>query len=199
MYLCHGFCELGSDRAEPVLRGIRDFLVSNPGEVLVISLEDQVTPKDTEAIFRDSGLLDYVWTGSIAPLPTLGDMVERNRRVLVFGEEKTSGVPWYHQQFDFVKETPFDTPTVAELLSAGSCVLNRGELSNPLVLLNHWVAQTPPLASTARKVNGAEEIVTRARACERPLRGLPGLIAVDLWKEGDVVGAARTLNRAPAR
>ena len=150
VYLCHGFCELGSDRAEPVLRGIRDFLVANPGEVLVISIEDQVTPEDTEAAFRDSGLLDLVWTDPIAPLPTLGEMVERNRRVLVFGEEETGGVPWYHQQFDFVKETPFDTPTVAELLSAGACVLNRGKLSNPLVLLNHWVAQTPAAAPAPR-------------------------------------------------
>ena len=128
-------------------------------------------------------------------MPTLGDMVDRNQRVLVFGEEDVEEVPWYHQQFDFVKETPFDVPTVAELLSPQACRLNRGELSNPIVLLNHWVATTPPRASNARQVNGAEQIVSRARTCEKELRGRPGLVAVDLWKEGDVVGAARALNR----
>ena len=93
------------------------------------------------------------------------------------------------------KETPFDTPSVKELLSPASCKLNRGDLENPLVLLNHWVARTPPRPSTARQVNGAEDIATRARTCEKALRGLPGLLAVDLWKEGDVVGAAASLNR----
>ena len=195
VYLCHGFCELGATPATDELSDIRDFLAANPGEVLVISIEDQVTPEATEQVFRDSGLLDLVWTGPISPLPTLGDMVERNQRVLVFGEEDVGGVPWYHQQFDFVKETPFDVPTAAELLSPAACRLNRGELANPIVLLNHWVAQTPPRASTARRVNGAEQVVARADTCEKVLRGRPGLIAVDLWKEGDVVGAARALNR----
>lgn len=195
VYLCHGFCELGATAATDELRDIRDFLTANPGEVLVISIEDQVTPEATEQVFRDSGLLDLVWTGPISPMPTLGEMVERNRRVLVFGEEDVDGVPWFHQQFDFVKETPFDVPTAAELLSPAACRLNRGKLENPVVLLNHWVAQTPPRASTARRVNGAKQLVARANTCEKIIRGLPGLIAVDLWKEGDVVGAARALNR----
>jgi hypothetical protein len=161
----------------------------------VISIEDQVTPERTEQAFKSSGLLDLVWTDPITPLPTLGDMVDRDRRVLVFGEEDVGDVPWYHQQFDFVKETPFDTPSVKALLSPESCKLNRGDLENPLVLLNHWVAQTPPRPSVARQVNGATEIATRARTCAKALRGRPGLLAVDLWKEGDVVGAARALNR----
>jgi hypothetical protein len=195
VYLCHGFCELGATPARDELSDIRDFLMANPGEVLVISIEDQVTPQATEEVFRESGLLDLVWTDSIAPTPTLGEMVERNRRVIVFGEEDVGEVPWYHQQFDFVKETDFDIPTAKGLLAPSSCAINRGKQANPLVLLNHWVAQTPPRASVARRVNGAQQIAARARECESDLKGRPGLLAVDLWREGDVVAAAAALNR----
>ena len=93
VYLCHGFCELGATPATDELNDIRDFLAANPGEVVVISIEDQVTPERTEQVFRDSGLLDLVWTGPITPLPTLGEMVERDRRVLVFGEEDVEKCP----------------------------------------------------------------------------------------------------------
>jgi hypothetical protein len=122
-------------------------------------------------------------------------MVEHNRRVIVFGEEDVGDVPWYHQQFDFVKETDFAIPTAKALLAPSSCAINRGKPANPLVMLNHWVARTPPRPSTARQVNGARKIAARARECEKDLNGRPGLMAVDLWKEGDVVGAGALLNR----
>ena len=44
MYLCHTFCELGSTPLAPVLEDIRDFLVTHPGDVLVVINQDYVTP-----------------------------------------------------------------------------------------------------------------------------------------------------------
>ncbi|HSJ98528.1 MAG TPA: EAL domain-containing protein, partial [Myxococcota bacterium] len=95
VYLCHGFCELGAVDAERALRDVRDFLAVNPGSVLVISVEDQVTPQQAAGVFERSGLLEYVWKGPVRPVPTLGEMVEADERVLVFGEDETAGVPWY--------------------------------------------------------------------------------------------------------
>ncbi len=46
MYLCHTFCELGATPLADVLDDIRDFLVTHPGEVLVIVNQDYVTPAD---------------------------------------------------------------------------------------------------------------------------------------------------------
>src|SRR5262245_38273652 len=40
VYMCHGFCELGALKFEPVLEEMRDFLVANPGEVIVLILQD---------------------------------------------------------------------------------------------------------------------------------------------------------------
>ena len=60
-YLCHGFCELGAVPLSTMLAGVRDFLVENPGEVLVFVIEDYVTPEDVAAAFSESGLDRFVY------------------------------------------------------------------------------------------------------------------------------------------
>src|SRR5262249_11602092 len=82
VYMCHGFCELGALKLVPVLRDTRDFLVANPGEVLVIVIQDEsVTPQDIERCFRESGLIDFVYRGAARPpWPTLREMVETDQR-----------------------------------------------------------------------------------------------------------------------
>ena len=47
-----------------MLEGVHDFLVQNPGEVLVFVIEDYVTPADIEAAFRESGLERFVYRGA---------------------------------------------------------------------------------------------------------------------------------------
>ncbi|MDP2713144.1 MAG: hypothetical protein Q8O56_18180 [Solirubrobacteraceae bacterium] len=195
-WLCHGFCELGAIDAVTALKQVKEFLVAHPHEVLVISIEDQISPAATVDVFRRSGLLDRVWKGAIEPLPTLRAMIDRDERVLVFGEEDTAGVPWYHQQFDAMVETPYDIPSAKELLDARGCRPGRGTPGAPLGLLNHWVARTPPRPSVARTVNDAAAVARRARDCATALGGEVNVIAVDFWGEGDVVGAADRLNRA---
>jgi hypothetical protein len=61
-------------------------------------------------------------------------------------------------------------------------------------MINQFVAGDPPRIGPARTVNRRDAILAHARECEQPLGGLPGLIAVDFWQQGDVVGAARELN-----
>lgn len=194
VYLCHGFCEIGAIEAVPALREVRDFLVASPGSVLAISIEDEVTPRQVADAFERSGLLDYVWTGPVKPAPTLGEMVERGQRVVVFGEEDTAGVSWYHDQFSYVRDTPYDLPSAAVLLSPEGCAIGRGTTDSPYLLINQFVAGEPPLPGPARTVNQRDAIVSHARECRDALAGLPGLIAVDFWETGDVVGAARELN-----
>lgn len=194
VYLCHGFCELGARPAEDALAEVRDFLVTHPGEVLVLSIEDQVSPEQTAEVFEESGLLDLVWQGPVRPLPTLGEMADRNQRVLVMGEEATGTVRWYHPQFELVQDTPYDVRSARDLLSRRSCARNRGEADSPLLMLNHWVAGEPPRPRDARRVNDADTLVARARRCARALGAFPSLLAVDFYREGDVVEAARRLN-----
>ena len=44
MYLCHTFCELGATPLATCSSDIHDFLVANPGEVVVVVNQDYVTP-----------------------------------------------------------------------------------------------------------------------------------------------------------
>jgi hypothetical protein len=46
LYFCHGFCELGAYPVVPVLREVRDFMVEHPDQVIILVIEDYVTPED---------------------------------------------------------------------------------------------------------------------------------------------------------
>lgn len=198
-YLCHGFCELGAVPLEQTLRGLRDFLLAHPDEVVVLSVEDEVPPERFARTVADSGLLDLVWRGGIAPLPTLGEMVRSGGRVLVLVENDAGEVPWLHEQFVVAQETPYDLQTPAQLLGDEGCTVGRGGTAPPLFLLNHFLGTVPPRARAAEEVNTRAAIVAQVDRCRR-LRGpTANLLAVDFWRTGDVVGAARELNARAVR
>lgn len=204
VFLCHGFCETGATDAVEGLRSIRDYLVSNPYEVVVISVESDIGLEGNAQVFRDSGLLDMVWTQPLGTdrFPTLREMIEADKRVITLvwqrGQLEEAGFgdyPWMHRQFGLVQETPYEFKTQDELLARASCRPNGGRPDNPLFLLNHWVDTSPVfLPSKARAVNAYEPLIERARRCARTRDVVPNLIAVDFYQEGDLFGVARKLN-----
>ena len=198
VYLCHTICAFGATRATEALTDVRKFLEEHPREVILISIEDYVRPRDVADSFTDSGLARYVWQEPLGQrLPTLRRMIDADRRVLVMSENRTDpDLPWLHAQFDLVQETPYRFTEPAALDAEASCRPNRGDPRNPLFLLNNWVDTSPlPQVTNARLVNDYDILLRRARACERARDRLPNLIAVDFYEEGDVVGVVRTLNR----
>jgi hypothetical protein len=196
LYLCHAFCELGATPARRALEVIRDFLRANPGEVLLISVEDDTSPASFADVVAASGLLPYVWKGAVEPPPTLGQMVARNERVLFMAENETGSVPWLHPQFTIAQETPYDFKQPEELLGPNGCAANRGGTTPPLFLINNFLETFPPSKAGAETLNRQATIVAHARACEAQRHRVPTLIAVDQWQLGNVVGAARELNEA---
>ncbi len=194
LYLCHGFCELGSSLAVEDFRAIRDFLRAHSGEVVLVSVEDDTSPRALADAVEQSGLLPLVWQGPVSPLPTLGEMVTRGQRVLFMAENDAGGVPWLHPQFDLAQETPYDFKKASALLGPGGCAPNRGGTAPPLLLINMFLASFPPSAREARELNGRATVLDHARACMAERHRVPTLIAVDHWEVGDVVGAARELD-----
>ena len=78
---------------------------------------------------------------------------------------------------------------------AGSCRPNRGPASAPLFLVNNWVDTTPvPRLSMATLVNARAALLKRTETCQRIRHRLPNLVAVDFYRQGDVLGVVRTLN-----
>jgi hypothetical protein len=196
VYMCHGFCELGAVKMVPILTEMREFLVANPGEVLILVIQDEsVTPADIQRCFEESGLIDFVYLGQARPpWPTLREMVDSDQRVLVMAENQVEGVPWYHKAFEVMQETPYEFHDPSEFSNKA----NRGGTAGSLLLLNHWIETTPmPKPSNAAIVNARDALLSRVRACERMRGHMVNLVAVDFCGVGDLISVARELNERP--
>jgi hypothetical protein len=190
LYMCHTLCELGAEPMEEELRTIAGFLEANPREVVVVFLEPYVPADDIELAFREAGLLEELATlRRDEPLPTLGELVDSGRRLVVFTEGDDAGTPaWYHPLFSFVQDTPIGST------ERGGCRKNRGDENSPLLALNNWVDGFPPSPSRNRPVGRRAFIMERVRSC-RSNRGLePNVIAVDFHDTSEVVEVAEALN-----
>jgi len=200
MYLCHTFCELGATPLSTGLRDVHDFLVTHPDEVVVVVNQDYVTPANFVEAVDSAGLDPYTFTPPAGDdWPTLGDMVERNQRLVLLAEEHAGAAPWYQPAYGrLTKETPYAFGKAEQLTSgdlAASCRPNRGPERAPLFLLNHWVTTDPvPRPSDAVAVNAYEPLLRRARACQRVRGHLPNLLAVNFYRRGDLFRVVRTLN-----
>lgn len=192
LYLCHGFCELGAVPLVAALERVHEFLVRNPDEVLVLVVEDYVSPQDLAAAFAESGLDGLVYRGAPRPpWPTLRQLIDTRQRVLVLTESGRPGVPWIHPAFEVMQETPYHFEQPSEL----SCAPNRGGTSGSLFLVNNWIDTTPaPKPSNAAIVNAFDALLARARQCQAERGKLPTLLAVDFYRTGDLFRVARTLN-----
>ena len=193
VYMAHGFCELGATRLSETLGQMRDFLVANPGEILIIVIQDEgVAPQDIAKCFEESGLIDLVYRGPAKPpWPTLRQMAESDQRVVVMAENNSVGVPWYHQAFEVMQETPYAFRDSTQFSEKP----NRGDGKGSLLLMNHWIESVPmPKPSNAAVVNAYDLLLRRAQRCERTRRHLPNLIAVDFYATGDLMRVVQALN-----
>ena len=192
LYLCHRLCEIGASRFAVALEGIRTWMDDNPREVLVIIIEDHAAPDDVADAFVKAGLLPYTHTQYPGvPWPTLREMIDSGRRLVVLAENDTGGVPWYHDAYTYTQETPYSFETVEQF----NCAANRGRPDSPLFMINHWV--TPAFAGTGAVANSAETLNRRVAECLET-RGLtPNIIGVDFYGIGDAVAVAGALNGLP--
>jgi len=192
IYFCHGFCELGAYPVGPTFDGIREFMLSNPGEVVVMVIEDYIPPEDIAKLFQEAGLMDLIYTGSLTQsVPTLREMIDAGQRLVVFIETGKPGVAWLHPAWESMQETPYTFHTPADF----SCRPNRGGATAPFFQINHWIETTPaPRPSNAAIVNAYDFLLKRARACRDQRNRPPNIVAVDFYSVGDLFRVVRTLN-----
>ena len=197
-YLCHIVCELGAIDLTKTLTDVREFLDTHPDEFLIIVIEDYIDPEDVERAFKDSGLVRYAYEHHRdTPLPTLRELIEADRRVLVMAENEDGGtaVPWYHDGFELMQETPYEFKAPEELEDYdSSCKSNRGT-GGPVFQFNHWVEKLPRSPDVGAQVNAYDFLLDRATRCKRRRALLPNLVAVDFYDEGDLFEVTRKLNR----
>src|SRR5690606_29412281 len=137
----------------------------HPHEVVILVLQDYVDPFDVEASFERTRLIDYVYAIEPGtPLPTLREMIELDRRILVLSENLGSqeAPPWYADAFTLVQDTPFSFKSVSEFV----CRPFRGEAASPLFMVNHWISRFPPSPDDAAGPNSYDVLYERARRCQ---------------------------------
>lgn len=189
-YLCHTLCELGAEPLDEQLQLYRDFLDAHPGEVVVLFVEPYVPVEEIERALDRTGLLpEAAELERDEPLPTLGELVAADTRLIVFTERGGGARPWYLDGFSFAQDTPLGARNGAEL----SCRRWRGTPDSPLLLLNHWIDTFPPSASRNARI-GNNVLRKRMAACERERGMLPNLPAVDFYELTGVVRIAHQRN-----
>ncbi|WP_405988964.1 PI-PLC domain-containing protein [Streptomyces sp. NBC_00986] len=193
LWLCHSVCRAGALALVPVLREIGDWMRAHPTEVVTLIVQDAISGEDTQQAFAQAGLSDLVHTPDADPAkpwPTLGELIDSGRRLIVFAERADGPAPWYRNFYDYGMETPFAFRTP----DAMSCVPYRGGTGKRLFLLNHFITIDGGSRLDAGKVNSRQYVLDRVHRCERE-RGRPvNFVAVDYTTIGDAGGAVDTLN-----
>ena len=139
LWLCHGFCELGSQPLGEALGEIKSFLTSHPHEVMILFFQDAVGSDGMSQAFEEAGLASLAYTHTSGEnFPTLGEMIEANTRLVISSESHGPPPPWYHHGWDLFFDTPYSFKSIDEF----TCELNRGKDTNPLFLMNHWLHLT---------------------------------------------------------
>lgn len=192
VYLCHGPCALGKTRLLDGLCTITKFLDDHPGEIFSIIFENDVSDADTDAVLRASGLAEYAFTHAKgAPWPTLRELVDTGKRVVVF-LEKDGGTPGYlHRAY---ADEMWDTPYAFEKKEDFTCALGRGQKSNALFLVNHWLSRPFADVAFAREVNTTAVLGGRVSQCTTEAGRSPTFVSVDFYDEGDLFGVVRKAN-----
>jgi hypothetical protein len=190
-YLCHQFCGFGYTPLSDTLTEIRTWLDDNPREVLFIVIQDEITPADTEKLVTETGLLPFIYDHPQGePWPTLREMIDSNKRLVVMAENEGPPPDWYSNVWTTTEETPYTFITKEQF----SCKPNRGGTGKDFFLLNHWIQRGSPNRVDAAIVNDYDFLLARARQCEQERGKMPNFVAVNWYGQGDLVDVVNTLN-----
>ncbi len=192
-FFCHTVCELGATPMLPTMRRLNTWLDNHPRDVVVLFIQDEVSPADTAAVLAQAGLVDKAHVHEPGtPWPTLGEMVEANTRLVVLMENEGGGdqYPFLHQGFDLVQDTEYTFPSVEDF----SCTLKRGREDSPLFGINHWLSGFTALVSNAELVNAYDVLRARVAECQDVRGRTPTMISVNWYDRGDLFRVVDELN-----
>jgi len=198
---CDGTCERGSRNSTEVLTSVRDFLLVNQNEVVVIhfkvyhgSLVDLY--RSTQSI---TGMQDLVYAhpGVGESWPIMQSLIESNNRLILF-QDSLEGCgdltcPGYiHASSDYISNSPTTLKSVAELVDYSESCFSEENTISDFFVLNHFTSRPGRQASApnyedAKLVNAHPILFERKKRCEQRLRRKINFLAVDFWDLGDAV------------
>ena len=191
LWLCHGYCELGS---QPLVEGfaeITTFLTDRPDEVVILTLQDGISGEETRAALTEAGLAELAYTHTTGqPWPTLGELIAQEQRVVIFSASG-GGVDWHHSQWEHWIDVPYSAESVEDF----ACTDDRGDPATAtLYNINHFL--TSPLASPelATEANALPVIEGHVADCQETSGRFPNQVLVDFYDIGAVQAVVDSLN-----
>lgn len=196
----HGFSFMGTATLASNLNEIKSFLTANPNEVVTLLFETYISSSLMESELQSAGLMPMLHVQPLGqPWPTLQEMIEENKRVVVFSEQN-NGTPaqgWYHYLWDYAVETHFTNHTITDF----SCAYNRGNPNNDLFIVNHFI--TDATLSTgqlnqAEVINQFDFFYNRMQECQIEHQKFPNFPTVDFYEVGTTATVVDSLNQVAA-
>jgi len=215
--LCHTSCDLlDVGTLESYLSTVSRWLDSHPYEVIAIMMgnnNDQSTRipvTEYVAPFEKAGLMQYIWTPpnlalNLTDWPTLGEMILKNRRVVVMLDYGTdqSEVPWILSEFNYQWQTPFSPtnpafpcteqrpPNQAEAVSRNRMYMLNHNLNIEVSLagLNGILIPAYGLLNQVNAVSGNGSLGLNVEHCEQMWGRPPNWLLVDYYNFGNFNGS----------
>lgn len=190
---------LGSLKATTGFNWIAGFLRDNPNEVIVLYIEDYISPEDLARALQPTDLWQYVNDGPLTR--TLGQMIASGKRAVFISQNRTSGYPWYPKLTAVGRDTDYDFTSTDQLTNPAnhwnSCRPTPWGASarGRILVMQHFVTPTTTGSRSASAVVNARDVMTaRALTCRDRHGVMPSILLVDYYELGDVLGATRALN-----
>ena len=211
LQLCNGLCSLGNYSLRRDLTTLRNFLVDNKTQVVMLLIRDRAY--NTTLLgqeFEALNMTHLLWTSNTSSTPannasfvwpTFTRMIQRNRRIMLFFDRPrvTDDDPsWFHYQWDYM----FATEERVKTTAAFSCLVTEGDRdglatsSAKIGLLNHYLSNPTGSPNLAAKANVASEIASRVTQCTSAWTKRVGIVAVDFWSIHNPLWIVNNLNRA---
>ena len=189
LLFCHGFCELGSQIASELVQEIFDFLKENPYEVIIIDLQDESNGRSAE-VFVD--LEPYLWVQEepFESWPTLREMIEKNTRIVLFGNPRENDPKWLLSKSQWWYSNGWYYENPEDL----NCDLTENMIQNGFYEVTHVL--TNPLAhpDLAESINHQPMIGEHLQKCISEV-GFVNFLSVDFYSIGDGIQVIHALNQ----
>jgi hypothetical protein len=192
----HGYAFLGTTTLASNLTEIKDFLDANPTEVVTLLFETYISANMMDNEMAQAGLKPMLHVQVLGqPWPTLQDMIATGKRLVFFSDHNNAqpGQDWYHYMWDFAVETDFDNNAVSDF----NCDFNRGDASNDLFIVNHFVTDATlgtGQSNQAAIINQLPYFYDRVHGCQLEKEKFPNFPTVDFYELGQTMAVVDSLN-----
>jgi len=191
VFLCHGYCGLGNKKFIDVLVDIKKFLDDNPRELVVFILEQYVASYSVIEDLMDSGMMEYCCYGhpsSSDEWPTVGQLINNNKRLLLFSNRAVSftglshdgniltqgdlgsdflsvtSVDWWHKDSDYLAATTYSYTSQTTMTS--DCSLNSDKSMYPIADFSETSQSAATPGSAAYRLIVANHFISNPLPCD---------------------------------